>query len=118
MIPHRNLDEGNTYVASDFNARKTALHNLTFPKETETVPFFAENWIVSFAKAPCAWSVYKAQMLEFYFYLMRSREIGPVRFYIPEVGSVEISRDLVRSCLEDCITREFLDSTIFKEEEE
>lgn len=102
MIAFDNLDKRN-------KARAIVIHNLTFPKETETVPFFAEDWIVSFAKAPCAWSVYKAQMLEFYFYLMRSREVAPVRFYIAEVGSIELCRGLVRSLLEDCITREFLD---------
>ena len=49
-------------------------------------------------------------MLEFYYYFMRSRKIGPVRFFMEEVGSVDLPRDLVRSLLEDCIAREFLDT--------
>lgn len=114
MIPHRNLDEGEAHVASDFNARRIALHNLTFPKEEGIVPIFSGDEYVTFAKAPCAWSVYKAQILEFYFLFMRSRSIAPVAFFIEGVGSVEISRDLVRSCLEDSITREFLDSEVLR----
>ena len=103
MIPYDNLDKRN-------EARAIAVHNLTFPKETATVPFFSNDGYAAFAKAPCAWSVYKAQILEFYFYHMRSRSLLPVRFFIEGVGSVELSRDLVRSLLEDCITREFLDT--------
>lgn len=109
MIPFDNLDKRN-------EARAAAIHLLTFPKESEIVPFFRENGLATFGKAPCAWSVYKAQMLEFYFHLMKSRTIAPVRFFVEGTGACEISRDLVRSLLEDCIMREFLDPTIPAEE--
>lgn len=111
MIPFENLDKRD-------EARAAMICLLTFPKKSEIVPFFTENGLATFAKAPCAWSVYKAQMLEFYFHLMKSRSVAPVRFFIEGIGTCEVSRDLVRSLLEDCIMREFLDPAISTEAEE
>lgn len=104
------MTDDNGSISPKIVTRMTAIANLTFPKNAGIVPIFRNDGVATFAKAPCAWSVYKAQMLEFYYYFMRSRKIGPVRFFMEEVGSVDLPRDLVRSLLEDCIAREFLDT--------